>query len=109
MKNRPRAVVFTGDLSIAEQQELEHGGPQGTKIETPEEIALFKAEAEDVQRALGTAAGALSRSDCSAGNESIELSQYRRDHQRSNRHSDVPSVPGQATTDRSTRRPKVKL
>src|SRR6202047_187126 len=52
MKNRPKAVVFTEDLSAAEQQELEHGGPQATRIETPEEIALFKADAEDVQRAL---------------------------------------------------------
>jgi RNA polymerase sigma factor (sigma-70 family) len=52
MKNRPKAVVFTGDLSAAEQQELEHEGPQGTRIETPEEIALFKADAEGVQRAL---------------------------------------------------------
>jgi RNA polymerase sigma-70 factor (ECF subfamily) len=52
MKNRPKAVVFTSDLSIAEQQALEHEGPQGTRIETPEEIALFKADTEDVQRAL---------------------------------------------------------
>jgi len=52
MKNRPKAVVFTGDLSAAEQQELEHEGPQGTRIETPEEIALFKADTEDVQQAL---------------------------------------------------------
>ena len=52
MKNRPKAVVFTDDLSIAEQQELEHEGPQGTRIETPEEIALFKADAEEVQQAL---------------------------------------------------------
>src|ERR1700749_1798012 len=52
MKNRPKAVVFTGDLSAAEQQELEHEGPQGTMIETPEEIALFKADAEDGQHAL---------------------------------------------------------
>ena len=52
MKNRPKAVVFTHDLSIAEQQELEHEGPQGTRIETPEEIALFKADAEEVQQAL---------------------------------------------------------
>jgi RNA polymerase sigma factor (sigma-70 family) len=51
-KNRPKSVVFTDDLSFTEQQELEQGGPQGTKTETPEEIALFKAEAEDVQRAL---------------------------------------------------------
>jgi RNA polymerase sigma factor (sigma-70 family) len=51
-KNRSKSMVFTGDLSVAEQQELEHEGPQGTRIETPEEIALFKAEAEDVQHAL---------------------------------------------------------
>jgi RNA polymerase sigma factor (sigma-70 family) len=51
-KNRPKSVVFTDDLSFTEQQELEQGGPQGIKTETPEEIALFKAEAEDVQRAL---------------------------------------------------------
>jgi RNA polymerase sigma factor (sigma-70 family) len=52
MKNRSKAVVFTDDLSAAEQRELEHEGPQGTRIETPEEIALFKAGAEEVQRAL---------------------------------------------------------
>jgi RNA polymerase sigma factor (sigma-70 family) len=52
MKNRPKAVVFTDDLSAAEQQELEHEGPQGTRIETPEEISLCKADAEDVRRAL---------------------------------------------------------
>src|ERR1700735_3739261 len=51
-KNRPKSVVFTDDLSVTEQQELEHEGPQGTRIETPEEIALFKAEAEEVQHAL---------------------------------------------------------
>src|SRR6202011_3039389 len=52
MKNRPKAVVFTDDLSMTEQQELEHEGLHGKRIETPEEIALFKADAEDVQRAL---------------------------------------------------------
>ena len=51
-KNRPKAVVFTDDLSVAEQQELEHEGPYGTRIETPEEIALFKADAVEVQHAL---------------------------------------------------------
>jgi len=51
-KNRPKAVVFTDDLTAAEQQGLEHEGPQGTRIETPEEIALFKADAEEVQHAL---------------------------------------------------------
>ena len=52
MKNRPKAVVFTDDLSLSEQQALEHESAQGTRIETPEEIVLFKADAEDVQRAL---------------------------------------------------------
>src|SRR6266849_429548 len=51
-KNRPKAVVFTEDLSVTEQQELEHEGLHGTRVETPEEIALFKADAEEVQRAL---------------------------------------------------------
>jgi len=51
-KNRAKSLVFTDDLSVTEQQELELEGSQGTRIETPEEIALFKAEAEDVQRAL---------------------------------------------------------
>jgi RNA polymerase sigma factor (sigma-70 family) len=52
MKNRPKAVVFTDDLSFTEQQELEHEGPQGARVETPEDIALFKADAEEVQHAL---------------------------------------------------------
>jgi RNA polymerase sigma factor (sigma-70 family) len=52
MKNRPKTVVFTNDLSAAEQQELEHEGLQGTRVETPEGIALFKADAEQVQKAL---------------------------------------------------------
>ena len=47
-----RRWVFTEDHSAAEQQELEHEGPHGTRIETPEEIALFKADAEDVEHAL---------------------------------------------------------
>ena len=51
-KNKLKAVAFTDDLSPAEQQELEHEGPQGTRTETPEQIALVKADAEDVQRAL---------------------------------------------------------
>jgi RNA polymerase sigma-70 factor (ECF subfamily) len=51
-KNRPKTVVFMNDLSAAEQQELEYEGPHGTRIETPEEIALFRADAEEVQKAL---------------------------------------------------------
>jgi RNA polymerase sigma-70 factor (ECF subfamily) len=52
LKNKSKAVVFTDDLSPAERQELEHEGLHGARVETPEEIALFKADAEDVQRAL---------------------------------------------------------
>jgi RNA polymerase sigma factor (sigma-70 family) len=52
LKNKSKAVVFTDDLSPAEQQEIEHEGLTGARVETPEEIALFKADAEDVQRAL---------------------------------------------------------
>jgi len=51
-KNRPKAVVFTDDLSVAEQQELEHEGPYRARVETPEEIALFKVDAVEVQQAL---------------------------------------------------------
>src|ERR1700721_2209067 len=32
MKNRPKSVVFTNDLSVEEQQELEQEGPQGTRV-----------------------------------------------------------------------------
>ena len=52
MKNIPKSVVFTDDLSVTEQRELEHESPQGTRIETPEEISLSKADAKDVQQAL---------------------------------------------------------
>jgi RNA polymerase sigma-70 factor (ECF subfamily) len=52
MKNRPKAVVYTNDLSVAEQQALEQGGSQSARVETPEEIALVKADAEEVQQGL---------------------------------------------------------
>jgi RNA polymerase sigma factor (sigma-70 family) len=51
-KNKPRTVVFLNDLSATEQLELEYEGLHGARIETPEEIALFKADAEEVQKAL---------------------------------------------------------
>lgn len=51
-KNRSRKVVSMNDLSAAEQQELEHEGLHGARIETPEEIALFKADASEIQNAL---------------------------------------------------------
>jgi RNA polymerase sigma factor (sigma-70 family) len=52
MKNKSKAIVFTEDLSPLEQQEIEHEGLHGTRVETPEEIALFRADAEEVQYAL---------------------------------------------------------
>ena len=51
-KNKPKTVVFMNDLSASEQQELEYEGLHGTRIETPEEIALFKADAAEIQKAL---------------------------------------------------------
>ena len=51
-KNKPKTVVFMNDLSVTEQRELEHEGPHGTRIETPEEMALVKADAAEAQKAL---------------------------------------------------------
>ena len=51
-KNRPRTVTYINDLNPSEQQELEHVGLHGTKVETPEEAVLFKADAEQLQKAL---------------------------------------------------------
>ena len=51
-KNRPRTVTYINDLNATEQQELEYGGLQGTKVETPEEAALLKADAAELQNAL---------------------------------------------------------
>lgn len=51
-KNRPKTVAYIEDLNAAEQQELEYEGLHGTKIETPEEAALLKADADEIQRAL---------------------------------------------------------
>jgi len=51
-KNRPRKVVYMNDLSAEEQQEVEFEGLHGTRVETPEEIALLKADAVDIENAL---------------------------------------------------------
>ena len=51
-KNRPRTVSYIDDLNATEQQELEYEGAHGTKIETPEEAALVKADAGRVEKAL---------------------------------------------------------
>ena len=51
-KNRSRKVAYINDLSEPEQQKLEYEGLHGTRVETPEEVALFKADAAAVQKAL---------------------------------------------------------
>jgi len=51
-KNRPKAVTYIDDLNATEQRELEYEGLHGTKIETPEEAALLRADAEEIQNAL---------------------------------------------------------
>jgi RNA polymerase sigma factor (sigma-70 family) len=51
-KNRPRTVSYIDDLNAAEQQQLESGGLQGAKVETPEDVALLKADATALQNAL---------------------------------------------------------
>lgn len=52
MKNRPRDVVYTEDLSFSERQSLELAQSDGVAVETPEEMALSKATSEKVQRAI---------------------------------------------------------
>src|SRR5271156_2741685 len=51
-KNRPRKVAYINVLNPAEQQELEYEGLHGTKVETPEDVVLFKADATAIQKAL---------------------------------------------------------
>jgi len=51
-KNRSKKVTYINDLKPAEQQELEYEGLHGARIETPEEVALFKADAAEIQKAL---------------------------------------------------------
>jgi RNA polymerase sigma factor (sigma-70 family) len=51
-KNKPKKVVYLNDLSEVEQQELEYEGLHGTRVETPEQIALFKADAKQAEQAL---------------------------------------------------------
>ena len=51
-KNRSRKVTYINDLNPSEQQELEHEGLHGARIETPEETVLLKADAEQLQKAL---------------------------------------------------------
>ena len=51
-KNRPRKVTYINDLNPAEQQEIEYEGLHGTKVETPEDVVLFKADATAIQKAL---------------------------------------------------------
>jgi RNA polymerase sigma factor (sigma-70 family) len=51
-KNRPRKVTYINDLNPAEQQEIEYEGLHGAKVETPEDVVLFKADATAIQKAL---------------------------------------------------------
>src|SRR5579863_1527618 len=51
-KNRSRKVAYINDLNPSEQQELEHEGLHGARVETPEETVLLKADAERLQKAL---------------------------------------------------------
>lgn len=51
-KNRPKVVVISDDLSPGEKHEIEHENALATRAETPEQIALFKADAEHLQQAL---------------------------------------------------------
>jgi len=51
-KNRPRKVTYINDLNPAEQQEIEYEGLHGTKVGTPEDVVLFKADATAIQKAL---------------------------------------------------------
>lgn len=52
LKNRLKTIVFTDELSPAEQQRLEFESTHGARIETPEETILLKANIENVRRAL---------------------------------------------------------
>src|SRR3984957_4502073 len=45
-------TVFIDDLSATQQQEIEHEGPHGAKVQTPEDIALFRADAAGGHTAL---------------------------------------------------------
>jgi RNA polymerase sigma factor (sigma-70 family) len=51
-KHRSKKVAYINDLNPAEQQELEHEGLHGARVETPEEVALFKADAVELDKAL---------------------------------------------------------
>ncbi len=59
-KNRPRKVTYINDLNPAEQQELEYEGLHGTKVETPEDVAPFKADASSDSESAGAIADAVS-------------------------------------------------
>jgi RNA polymerase sigma-70 factor (ECF subfamily) len=52
LKNRPKSVVYTGELTSAEQQYLEHETVHGAKVVTPEETTLLREDADAVRNAL---------------------------------------------------------
>jgi RNA polymerase sigma factor (sigma-70 family) len=51
-KNRSKKVTYINDLNPAQQQELEYEGLHGARIDTPEELALIKADAAELEKAL---------------------------------------------------------
>ncbi len=52
LKNRPKAVVFTDELNIAEQQQVELENTYTERHATPEEAVILKAEIADLHHAL---------------------------------------------------------
>jgi RNA polymerase sigma factor (sigma-70 family) len=52
MKNRPKAVVFTEELSPTDHQQLELETVYSAPSETPEQAVILKADIADVERAL---------------------------------------------------------
>jgi RNA polymerase sigma factor (sigma-70 family) len=53
-KNKSKTVVFMDDLSATQQHELELEGLHGARVETPEEVAIFKADAAEALAQLPT-------------------------------------------------------
>ena len=50
MKNKPKDIVFADDLDAAERRELD--GAANAEDKTPEDIAILRASAEEVRKAL---------------------------------------------------------
>ena len=52
LKNRPKDVVFTDELNVAEQQQVEFENTHTERHATPEDAVILKADIADVGRAL---------------------------------------------------------